>query len=171
MPYRWLNVAEGAEIDNVIEHEAGLRSLRDAARMLAVGTAVVRLALERGVLPNAFQTPAGHWRVPLADIVAARSDAPGLFAAVERRRPDERRYEPEPGQPRRRTRGMPKTIAAERRARIIELLGERGAVRVSALSAALGVSQMTIRRDLDDLDREGLARRAHGGAVAHPMRE
>ena len=45
MPYRWLNVAEGAEIDNVIEHEAGLRSLRDAARMLAVGTAVVRLAL------------------------------------------------------------------------------------------------------------------------------
>ena len=40
-------------------------------------------------------------------------------------------------------------IPAERRARIVELLQERRAVRVSLLSDDLGVSEMTIRRDLE----------------------
>ena len=56
-------------------------------------------------------------------------------------------------------------IPAERRARIVELLQERRAVRVSLLSEALGVSEMTIRRDLERLEQEGLLSRMHGGAI------
>ncbi len=63
-------------------------------------------------------------------------------------------------------RGLRQARAAERRADIVELLRERRSVRVSSLSAALGVSQMTIRRDLERLDGEGLATRAYGGALA-----
>ena len=39
-------------------------------------------------------------------------------------------------------------------------------VSVSELSQRLGVSEMTVRRDLDALERQGLVRRVHGGAVA-----
>ncbi len=56
-------------------------------------------------------------------------------------------------------------IPAERRTRIVELLEERRAVRVSLLSEALGVSEMTIRRDLEQLERAGLLSRMHGGAI------
>jgi len=56
-------------------------------------------------------------------------------------------------------------IPAERRARIVELLQERRAVRVSLLSDALGVSEMTIRRDLERLEQEGVLSRTHGGAM------
>jgi DeoR family fructose operon transcriptional repressor len=56
-------------------------------------------------------------------------------------------------------------IPAERRARIVDLVKERRAVRVSALSEDLGVSGMTIRRDLERLEVEGILVRTHGGAV------
>lgn len=56
-------------------------------------------------------------------------------------------------------------IPAERRARIVELLEQRRAVRVSLLSEDLGVSEMTIRRDLERLEQEGLLSRMHGGAI------
>lgn len=56
-------------------------------------------------------------------------------------------------------------IPAERRARIVDLVRERRAVRVSALSEDLGVSGMTIRRDLERLEAEGVLVRTHGGAV------
>jgi DeoR/GlpR family transcriptional regulator of sugar metabolism len=59
----------------------------------------------------------------------------------------------------------PEMIPAERRARIVEELEEQRVVKVSALSDALGVSEITIRRDLKLLDREGVLRRTHGGAV------
>lgn len=39
-------------------------------------------------------------------------------------------------------------------------------VSVSELSQRLGVSEMTVRRDLDALEGQGLVRRVHGGAVA-----
>lgn len=55
--------------------------------------------------------------------------------------------------------------ATERRAAILELLGSRGAVQVSALSDAFGVSKVTIRSDLDALEQAGRLRRTHGGAV------
>jgi DeoR family fructose operon transcriptional repressor len=56
-------------------------------------------------------------------------------------------------------------IPAERRARIVEILNERRAVRVSSLSDDLGVSEMTIRRDLERLASEGALSRTHGGAI------
>ncbi|MEU2240293.1 DeoR/GlpR family DNA-binding transcription regulator [Streptomyces sp. NPDC018338] len=44
-------------------------------------------------------------------------------------------------------------------------------VSVSELSHRLGVSEMTVRRDLDALERQGLVRRVHGGAVATRVRD
>src|SRR5665647_51920 len=54
---------------------------------------------------------------------------------------------------------------AERQGRILEILAEQRSVRVSALSDLLGVSEMTIRRDLERLKTEGLLSRTHGGAI------
>lgn len=56
-------------------------------------------------------------------------------------------------------------IPAQRRVHIIEALKERRAVRVSSLSEELSVSEMTIRRDLERLQAEGLLSRTHGGAI------
>jgi DeoR/GlpR family transcriptional regulator of sugar metabolism len=56
-------------------------------------------------------------------------------------------------------------IPAQRRVHILELLQEHRAVRVSSLSEALGVSEMTIRRDLERLHVDGLLSRTHGGAI------
>jgi DeoR family transcriptional regulator, fructose operon transcriptional repressor len=47
-----------------------------------------------------------------------------------------------------------------------DLIAERGAVRIDQLAVDFGVSEMTIRRDLDELEALGLARRVRGGAVA-----
>ncbi|TMR99824.1 DeoR/GlpR family DNA-binding transcription regulator [Nonomuraea basaltis] len=44
-------------------------------------------------------------------------------------------------------------------------------IAVSELAQRLGVSEMTVRRDLDALERQGLVRRVHGGAVATRPRE
>jgi DeoR/GlpR family transcriptional regulator of sugar metabolism len=56
-------------------------------------------------------------------------------------------------------------LPAERHRRIGELLRERQVVRVSALAELLGVSEVTVRRDLETLERRGLLERTHGGAV------
>ena len=57
-------------------------------------------------------------------------------------------------------------IAARRRQQILALTGQRGVVSVRELCDALGVSDMTIRRDFRALERQGALRRTHGGAVA-----
>lgn len=54
---------------------------------------------------------------------------------------------------------------AERQGRILEILAEQRGVRVSALSELLGVSEMTIRRDLERLESDGQLSRTHGGAI------
>lgn len=41
-----------------------------------------------------------------------------------------------------------------------------GSVRIKGLARELSVSEMTIRRDLDELEAQGTARRVRGGAVA-----
>lgn len=56
-------------------------------------------------------------------------------------------------------------LAASRRVEIVRLLESTGAARVTDLAERFDVSEMTIRRDLDDLDRRGLARKVHGGAL------
>jgi DeoR/GlpR family transcriptional regulator of sugar metabolism len=56
-------------------------------------------------------------------------------------------------------------LPAERRRLIAQLLRQHGSVSVSALEAEFKVSPMTARRDLDELERRGIARRTHGGAL------
>lgn len=56
-------------------------------------------------------------------------------------------------------------ITYERQHRILQLLEKTPSVRVSELSSSLGVSEATIRRDLDHLHVIGLIQRIHGGAV------
>ncbi len=53
-----------------------------------------------------------------------------------------------------------------RRAAIISALQQSGSVTVDGLSKGFEVSVVTIRRDLDALERQGLLRRTHGGAVS-----
>ena len=60
---------------------------------------------------------------------------------------------------------MEQALPAERHRRILDLLRENTVVRVSALSEQMGVSEVTIRRDLEALERRGLLERTHGGAV------
>ncbi len=57
-------------------------------------------------------------------------------------------------------------LAEERHQHILLLLNEKGAVTVSELCEQFGVSEMTVRRDLAALERKGLLRRVHGGAVS-----
>lgn len=54
----------------------------------------------------------------------------------------------------------------ERLGEVTNLIVERGAVRIDELAADFGVSEMTIRRDLDELETLGVARRVRGGAIA-----
>jgi DeoR/GlpR family transcriptional regulator of sugar metabolism len=56
-------------------------------------------------------------------------------------------------------------LAEQRRSVILDEVRRTGAVRVSDLVRALGVSDMTVRRDLDDLARRGLVDKVHGGAT------
>lgn len=54
----------------------------------------------------------------------------------------------------------------ERLGEVRNLISENGMVRIDELATEFGVSEMTIRRDLDELDALGVARRVRGGAVA-----
>lgn len=56
-------------------------------------------------------------------------------------------------------------LAQQRQDRILGELRRNGAVRVADLIELLSVSDMTIRRDLEQLAADGLARKVHGGAV------
>jgi DeoR/GlpR family transcriptional regulator of sugar metabolism len=54
----------------------------------------------------------------------------------------------------------------DRHVRALEVLSEHSEVSVAELSRITGVSEMTVMRDLDELEREGLLRRVHGGATS-----
>lgn len=53
----------------------------------------------------------------------------------------------------------------ERKAKIVDLLGAQSSVSVSILADMLHTSKETIRRDLKDLEAEGILTRTHGGAI------
>ena len=53
-----------------------------------------------------------------------------------------------------------------RRSTIAERLRTQGEASIVELAALFGTSEMTIRRDLDQLEDDGLARRARGGAIS-----
>ncbi len=57
-------------------------------------------------------------------------------------------------------------LARQRQNLILERVREHGAVRVADLVRDLGVSDMTIRRDLEMLQERGLIEKVHGGAAA-----
>ncbi|MDR0591794.1 MAG: DeoR/GlpR family DNA-binding transcription regulator [Bifidobacteriaceae bacterium] len=63
---------------------------------------------------------------------------------------------------------MATLLAAQRQSLVIERLRTDGAVRVSELTRELAVSEMTVRRDLDQLAARGLCRKVHGGACLAP---
>ena len=54
----------------------------------------------------------------------------------------------------------------QRKQKILELLKKNDSVRVTSLSRQLGVSEVTIRAYLEDLEKKGLLSRVHGGAVS-----
>ena len=53
-----------------------------------------------------------------------------------------------------------------RRESIKELLRSTGFVNVQELVTRFGVSSETVRRDLEAMEKDGLVRRIHGGAVS-----
>jgi DeoR family transcriptional regulator, aga operon transcriptional repressor len=55
--------------------------------------------------------------------------------------------------------------AEVRRELMLALVTERGFVRVADLSEKFGISEVTVRADLEELDRRRVVRRVRGGAV------
>lgn len=56
-------------------------------------------------------------------------------------------------------------MQAERQKTIIDFLAEHGFASVAELCQMFSVSEMTIRRDLSELEKQGLLQRTHGGAT------
>lgn len=62
-------------------------------------------------------------------------------------------------------------IKAERQERVLEVLEAQGTLTVKEASDALGVSEMTVRRDLEELAEQGALVRVHGGARSASKRQ
>lgn len=56
-------------------------------------------------------------------------------------------------------------LIPERQARLRELIERQGLVDLESLAASLGVSQSTVRRDIERLVADGLVTRTHGGVI------
>jgi len=56
-------------------------------------------------------------------------------------------------------------LIPERQSRLQEIIATRGMVDLETLAEELGVSQSTIRRDIDALAQRGLVTRTHGGVI------
>ena len=54
--------------------------------------------------------------------------------------------------------------ALTRQNQILECLQENGHISIQEICEMFNISEMTARRDLNELDRQGLLRRTHGGA-------
>lgn len=61
-------------------------------------------------------------------------------------------------------------LPVDRRHRILEWVAEQQTIHIGELARSLGVSEMTIRRDIARLERDGFLRRTYGGATAHVTR-
>lgn len=57
-------------------------------------------------------------------------------------------------------------LIAERQQKIVRIVNERKSVRVSELSEMFSVTEETIRRDLEKLEKEKKLLRSHGGAIS-----
>jgi DeoR family fructose operon transcriptional repressor len=56
-------------------------------------------------------------------------------------------------------------LAAERKMRIVEYVKQYRIATVAALAQEFGVHEATIRRDLGEIEQEGLLKRTHGGVT------
>ena len=56
-------------------------------------------------------------------------------------------------------------LAETRRRQLLELISRQGYATLEQLVKSLGVSESTVRRDLEALDLAGSVKRTHGGAV------
>lgn len=63
-------------------------------------------------------------------------------------------------------RGGIEVLTEERRQRILRFIDENGAASIHELGSLMGVSPMTIRRDLAHMSSQGLIIRTHGGAIS-----
>jgi DeoR family fructose operon transcriptional repressor len=57
-------------------------------------------------------------------------------------------------------------FAAERKTKILQLVKIGNPVTVTSLSQRFGISESTVRRDLQELEDSGLIQRTHGGAIS-----
>jgi DeoR/GlpR family transcriptional regulator of sugar metabolism len=62
--------------------------------------------------------------------------------------------------------GQDKELAPGRQDHLRELIRGKGIMRLEEMRHLLEVSPATVRRDLDELERKGVVRRVHGGAVS-----
>ena len=53
----------------------------------------------------------------------------------------------------------------ERQNKILEQIKQESSIKVNDLSSTYNVSEVTIRRDLEELEKAGLIKRTHGGAI------
>ena len=60
-------------------------------------------------------------------------------------------------------------MSTDRHTKILEILSKNGRAEVISLSDVLGVSQVTIRKDLGHLENRGLVRREHGYACLNSI--
>ena len=60
-------------------------------------------------------------------------------------------------------------LAAQRKALILEEVSLAGARKISELASSLGVSEVTIRRDVETLADQGLVDKVHGGVTANSL--
>jgi len=67
--------------------------------------------------------------------------------------------------PTRRKSAPPRLLGEERRRRIAAWINQRGSATVSELAREFGVSTVTLRTDLQALERSGALERSHGGAL------
>lgn len=63
------------------------------------------------------------------------------------------------------TRGGQHILPYERKQRLTSYLAKQKTASITELSRFTGVSEMTVRRDLAELQQEGIVKRTHGGAV------
>jgi DeoR family transcriptional regulator of aga operon/DeoR family fructose operon transcriptional repressor len=61
-------------------------------------------------------------------------------------------------------------LAVERRLKILDRVAQEQTIAVAELAREFNVSEMTIRRDIHRLERDGFVRRTYGGAIAHAVR-
>lgn len=59
-------------------------------------------------------------------------------------------------------------LVAERHQEIIKLVNERNSIRVTELSQIFSITEETVRRDLEKLEKQKKLIRSHGGAVKMP---